>query len=89
MNSELRKATAQIKQVRKPKVKLTKFFGKCEMPDGSENIIVAKAVSIDQVSKQLHKGYKITMVLDILTEVEMEREWAKIKPSNIKRPVLR
>lgn len=95
MDSELRKATAKAKavkakveQVKKPKVKLTKFYGQCEMLDGSVTFIVAKAACEQDVSKQLHK-YRIAMVLDILTEDEMDKVWDRLKPSNIQRPVLK
>lgn len=95
LGTELRKATAKVAQVKKPtavkkpKVKLTKFYGQCEMPDGSVTFIVAKAVDISDVSAQLHRGYKIAMLLDILTADEMDRVWARLKPSNVQRPVLK
>jgi hypothetical protein len=74
---------------RVPKIKLDKFFGKCEMPDGSVTILVAKATCAIEACKKLHKGYRISVVMDILTEAEMPREWQKIKPSLIQRSQLR
>jgi hypothetical protein len=74
---------------RAAKIKLLKFFGKCLMPDGSTAVIVVKTASIQEANVKLHKGYRINVVLDILTEAEMPREWAKLKPSLIQRSQLR
>lgn len=73
-------------KVKKPKP--TKYFGKCVRKDGSQVMLVAKAFSEVEACKKLHAGYTIVMVIDLLSEKDMEREWAKIKPSLIQRSAL-
>lgn len=70
---------------RKQKVQLTKYFGKCLMPDGSVSVLVAKATDAREACEKLHKGYRIDLVMELMTEEEMPKEWAKIKPSLIQR----
>lgn len=64
------------------------FFGRCMQEDGSVVMLRVKAVSEKAASEQLHSGYAITMVIDLLREDEMPKEWAKFKPSLIQRAAL-
>lgn len=70
------------------KQKPTKFFGKCVRHDGTQVVLVSKAYTEVDACKKLHAGYAIVMVLDLLSEQDMQREWDKIKPSLIQRSAL-
>lgn len=46
--------------------RLPKRFGICLMPNGETVILATRATTEVEAAEQLHAGYRITMVLDIV-----------------------
>jgi len=61
-----------------------RFFGKCLTEDGEMVTLVVRATSEAEASRKLHSGYRITMVVDILTQEQVMMERMLRRPSLLK-----
>jgi len=61
-----------------------RFFGKCLTEDGEMVTLVVRATSEAEASRKLHGGYRITMVVDILTKEQIMMERMLRRPSLLK-----
>lgn len=63
-----------------------KFFAKCITEDWEEVILIARATSEAEASEKIHNGYRVMMVMDILTEDAHMMERLKLRKSLTGRP---